>query len=278
MKTLQDRVAVITGAGSGIGRATALALAKEGCDLALSDINEAGLAETQSLLADSGRKVCTHRVNVAVRKEMEAYPEQVLAAHGRVHIVVNNAGVASGANFEDQSLDAFERVLAVNLYGVIYGSKVFIPHLKAAGEGHIVNISSILGLMPAPALSAYCTSKFAVRGFSQCLWLELREHNIGVTAIHPGNIKTNITASAAVEEIGAMRGFFDEFKKAMEEKGAEPGTVAKAIVKSIKGNRQRTLVTAETVVMDQLMRWMPTGTPGVIARVVKAGKKRMAAG
>lgn len=278
MKSLKDKVAVITGAGSGIGRATALALAKEGCDLALADINEASLAETAGLLAEYGRKLCTHRVNVADRQQMAAYPEQVLAAHGRVHIVVNNAGVASGANFEDQSLDDFERVLAVNLYGVVYGCKAFLPHLKAAGEGHIVNISSVLGLMPAPALSAYCTSKFAVRGFSQCLWLELRGHNIGVTAIHPGLIRTNISNTAAVHEIGEMHGFFEQFRDRMERQGADPATVAKAIVKGIKGDKQRALVTLETQVMDRLMRWMPTGTPSVIASVVSAGKRRMADG
>ena len=196
MKVLKDRVAVVTGAGSGIGRATAIELAREGCDLAISDVNEAGLAQTAEAIRALGRRACSHRVDVSDKERMRRYADEVVAEYGRVNVLINNAGVTVTAEFQDHSLEDFEWLIGINFWGVVYGCKFFLPHLKQAGEGHIVNLSSVFGFAGFPAQSSYCASKFAVRGFSESLWVELREHNIGVTSIHPGGVRTNIAKSA----------------------------------------------------------------------------------
>src|SRR5690554_6201481 len=165
MKDLKNKVAVVTGAGSGIGRALAHALAARGCRLALSDVNEAGLAETVATL-DKNR-VKTYRLDVSDRDEIYAHAEQVKADFGQVNLVINNAGVALSATVREMTDDDFKWVMDIDFWGVAHGTRAFLPHLIASGDGHVVNISSVFGLIGVPKQSAYNAAKFAVRGFTR---------------------------------------------------------------------------------------------------------------
>ena len=196
MKKLKGAVAVVTGAGSGIGRATSLELARRGCDLALVDISEGGALETAAMVREFGRDASVHVADVSDKVQMQALPDSVRAHHPKINILVNNAGVCVVSSFQDHRVEDFEWILGINLWGVIYGSKFFLPHLQEAGEGHIVNISSLVGFFPLPGFSSYAVTKYAVRGFSEVLRAELAAQNIGVTSVHPGIINTNISNGA----------------------------------------------------------------------------------
>src|SRR4051812_44907877 len=187
MKSLKDKVAAITGAASGIGRATALRLAKLGCHLGLSDVDTKGLSETARLCRELGVKVTETRVDVADREAMYSWADEIVREHGKVNIILNNAGVSVGATVEDISYSDFEWIMGINFWGVVYGTKAFLPHIKRAGEGSIVNISSVFGLIAVPAQASYNASKFAVKGFTEALRaeLEIDGSNIGVTCVHP---------------------------------------------------------------------------------------------
>jgi NAD(P)-dependent dehydrogenase (short-subunit alcohol dehydrogenase family) len=260
-------VAVVTGAGSGIGRATAIELARCGCDLAISDVNEAGLAETVEAIRALGRRVCSHRVDVADRERMRSYADEVVAEYGHVHVLVNNAGVTVTAEFEHHSLEDFEWLMGVNFWGVVYGCKFFLPHLKQADEAHIVNLSSVFGLAGIPAQSSYCASKFAVRGFSEALWVELREHRIGVTSVHPGGVRTNIANSARASGPGALK---DTAVGIIARATVTPERCAKSIVSAIKKNKMRQLVAVETHAIDLIKRVSPV----LPQRVMQSGYQR----
>ena len=205
MQHLSGRVAAITGAASGIGRALAIELAGRGTHLGLVDVDEAGLAETVAACEGRGVKVTSRRVDVADRSEVEAWAEAVVAEHGAIHLVVNNAGVALGATVEAMAHDDLEWLMGVNFWGVVHGTRAFLPHLLVAGEGHIVNVSSVFGLFSVPAQSAYNASKFAVRGFTDALRMELDLAGAGVscTTVHPGGIKTNIARNARMDPSAA---------------------------------------------------------------------------
>jgi short-subunit dehydrogenase len=242
MKKLSDRVAVVTGAAGGIGRATSVALAKEGCHLALCDVNTVGLEETAALAREHGRKVSTHIVDVSNKARMQSFVEEVIEQHGQVHILVNNAGVTVTSPFEDHSLEDFEWIVGINFWGVIYGCKMFLPYLQKADEAHIVNLSSLFGLLGVPSQSSYCATKFAVHGFSESLWVELRDQGIGVTSVHPGGVRTDIaksarTVSAAQKDMAI--GVIDRFS-------VSPEHCAKLIVQAIKKNKMKQLVTRES--------------------------------
>lgn len=197
---IRGRTAVVTGAASGIGRGIALALAGCGCDLALVDLDEAGLAETVALLALHRVKVTTHRLDVADRAAVAAFPDAVEKAHAGADILVNNAGVALGGTFEEIAEEDFEWLFEINFWGVIRMTRAFLPLLRRSDGAHIVNISSLFGLIAPPGQSAYCASKFAVRGFSESLRRELEAEGakIAVTTVHPGGVNTSIADSARV--------------------------------------------------------------------------------
>ena len=216
MSSFEGKVAVITGAGSGIGRALALDLAARGAKLALSDIDAEGLAETVRALEVFGAEVKADRLNVAERQEVLAYADDVVAHFGTVHQVYNNAGIAYNGNVEDSDFKDMERIMDVDFWGVVNGTKAFLPHVIASGDGHIVNISSLFGLIAVPGQSAYNAAKFAVRGFTEALRQEMlvAEHPVKVTCVHPGGIKTAVARNATVcdgEDAQTFAEFFDKY-------------------------------------------------------------------
>lgn len=263
MKKLTDRTAVVTGAGSGIGQALSLLLAQEGCRLALADINQGGLEETKRQIAALGRPVSSHVVDVADRARMQRFAAEVAAEHGAVHVLVNNAGVAVAKTFLDQTIEDFEWLMGINFWGVVYGCKFFLPELLKADEAHIVNISSVFGLAGIPAQSSYCASKFAVRGLSESLRLELAEQRVGVTSVHPGGVATNVAASAKFNDDAEGRAnqarTVRAFKRMMH-----PSQAARAIVAGIKKNRGRVLITRDAYALDIAKRVAPEASEKLV--------------
>jgi len=259
MKQLKNRVAVVTGAAGGIGRAVSVALAREGCDLAISDVNEAGLAETATQVRALGRRAVGHVVDVSDKARMQRYTQEVIDAYGQVHILVNNAGVSMLATFDEQSLEDFEWVVGVNFWGVVYGCKFFLPHLLAAEEGHIVNLSSVFGLAGVPQQSSYCASKFAVRGFTESLRAELLGTRVGITSVHPGGIATNIAAASRVTGDERIQASHQRAIK-MFRKMMPPERAAEQIVRGITDNRTRVLITRESHFIDLAKRVAPSAS------------------
>ena len=262
MENFSGRVAAITGAGSGIGRALARELARRGAHLALSDVDETGLAETVALCEGSGVKVTSQRVDVSDRAAVFAWADRVAEEHGKVNLVVNNAGVALAATIEEGSIEDIEWLMGINYWGVVYGTKAFLPHLKAAGEGHIVNLSSVFGLISVPAQSAYNSAKFAVRGFTDALRIELEAADIGVscTTVHPGGVKTNIARHARIDPaLQESAGTREEQAKRFERIAmTSPEKAARQILTAVSRNRRRVLVGPDAKVIDLVSR-LPAG-------------------
>jgi hypothetical protein len=269
MRTLDGKVVVITGAGSGIGRALALNAAAKGAVLALSDWDEVGLVETADLVAGQAgvREVRTDKVDVRDRAAMKAYAESVHAELGRVNVVVNNAGVALHGDFEEVSYEDFEWVLDVDFWGVVHGTKEFLPYLIESGDGHVVNISSLFGLMGVPGQTAYNAAKFGVRGFTEALRQEMlvAKHPVQVTCVHPGGIKTaiarNARATASHDQAAVARSFDEKLAKTTPEKAAE------VIIDGVLANRARVVVGTDAKVLDLWVRLVGPRYQRVVAAV-----------
>ena len=262
MKSFENKVAAITGAGSGMGRTLALRLAAQKCQLALSDVNEAGLAETAQLAAQSGVKVTSKKVDVADRAAVCAWADEVVRDHGKVNLIFNNAGVALGATVEGMSYEDFEWIVGINFWGVVHGTKAFLPYLKAAGEGHIINTSSVFGLMGIPSQSAYNATKFAVRGFTEALRqeLDLGKSNVSATSVHPGGIKTNIARAARMTKSIRDIGLDDERGSEKFEKLfiTTADSAAATILRAVRCNKRRVLIGPDAHVVDLMVRLLPS--------------------
>jgi len=277
MSKLQGRVAVVTGAASGIGRALAHRLADAGCRLAISDIDEEGLAETAAECERRGAEVDARRLDVSSREAVFAYADAVAERFGAVHLVVNNAGVALGATVEEMTIEDFEWLMGINFWGVVYGTKAFLPHLKRADWGHIVNISSVFGLIGVPTQSAYNAAKFAVRGFTESLRqeLEIAGSSVSCTTVHPGGIKTNIARKSRLGGLGDFDRPRDEMTAQFDKVArTTPDEAARVIVEAVERNRRRALVGPDAYVIDWMQRVLPTA----YQRLVAAGAKRQAKG
>ena len=249
MTDLRGKVVVLTGAASGIGRALAITLVQRGAALALSDIDAEGLAQTAALL-HGPEQATSHVVDVSKREHWARYAAEVQARHGGADVIINNAGIAVRAGLEEITYEDFELVMNVNFWGVVYGTKTFLPQMRSRGAGHIVNISSINGMVPFAKQAPYNCSKYAVLGFSETLMQELRGEPFCVTSVHPGGIRTNIVRNGrGLNSQDAA--FFDRIAMTSAE-GA-----AKQIVRGIERNRERVYVGADAKFMSASKRLAP---------------------
>ena len=248
MKSFNGKVAAITGAGSGIGQALAIALAREGATLALADIDPAGLAETQRQLTALGTACTTTTLDVADRAAVFAWADACRSAHERVNLVFNNAGVSLSAAAETARIEDFQWLMGVNFWGVVHGTQAFLPHLRASGDGHVTNISSIFGMIAMPTQSTYNASKFAVRGYTEALRMELELEGapVGVTCVHPGGVATRIVKSARLDE--RLQGLTGQDNEAFRRQSdrliqtTTPEAAARQILAGVRRNARRVLV------------------------------------
>lgn len=262
MKNLQGQVVAISGAGSGIGRALAHEFARQGSRLSLSDINLDAANETAAQLQAKGVQVITQQVDVGSLEQVTAWAERTRAHFGRINVVVNNAGVALSGTVGSLAIKDYEWVMQINFWGVVYGSKAFLPHLEASGDGHIVNISSIFGISAQPLMSGYNASKYAVRGFTESLRqdLDLARSCVSASCVHPGGIQTNIAKTARVDaSVAAATGKSEaeatrEFERSFI---TTPAKAAQVIVNGVLRNQRRILIGPDARLLDWLVRLMP---------------------
>lgn len=277
MKNLNDKVAAVTGAGSGMGRELAIALAKEGCHVAISDINEKNLQETAALLKPYDIKVTAATLDVSDEKAVYTWADNVASAYGKVNLIFNNAGVALGGTVEDSKIEDIEWIMGINFWGVVYGTKAFLPYLKQAGEGHIVNVSSLFGLLAQSGQSGYSASKFAVRGFTESLRQELEMQNNGVscTCVHPGGIRTNIANNARMNDTGKTMGVDNDKAKANFNKLLHfpADKAARMMIEAVKEDKARLLIGVDAHALDIIERITPTHYSAVVAKVTELATK-----
>jgi NAD(P)-dependent dehydrogenase (short-subunit alcohol dehydrogenase family) len=274
-RNLSGKVGVVTGAGSGIGRATALALAERGANLAICDVDGVGLAETADRIKALGREVLSQTVDVAQADAMQAFAQATRSALGRVDIVVNNAGIGLAGLFVDVPLEAWTKILGINISGVIHGCHAFLPGMiEADAGGHIVNIASMAGYCQAPGMTAYGTTKFGVLGFSECLRAELSVHGIGVTAVCPGVINTAIVRTSKMYGLNEDPELREQGIRAFERRNYSPERVAQKILRAVQKNRGVAPISPEA----WAGYWVKRLVPGLIAwfarRSAKANQSR----
>lgn len=276
MKSFKNKVAAITGAASGIGRALSLDLAGQGCHLALADVDESGLAETAALARQQGVKVTTCRLDVAQREAVYAWADAVVADHGKVNLVINNAGVSLTVGLDAVQQADFEWLMGINFWGVVYGSQAFLPHLKQSGDGHIVNISSLFGLMAVPSQGTYNAAKFAVRGYTEALRMELDLLACGVSAtcVHPGGVATNIAKSGRIDpSIEQATGVSTERHRKRADKMVQttsPAAASKEILHGVQRNARRVLVGKDAKLLDKVIRLLGASYQAVVVKRYRA--------
>lgn len=267
MSSVAGKVTVVTGAGSGIGRQLAIGLAKRGAKLAVSDVDEKGLAETADILKSAGAQPHSATLDVSDRAAVKRYAEAVADHYGVVHQIYNNAGVAGGAApVVECDYEAYERIISINLWGVINGTKEFLPYLIESGDGHVINISSLNGLMAQAAMSGYCATKFAVRGFTESLRAEMLSAGqpVRVTIVHPGGVRTNIATAALSHAERAGREITEQQRRRAEAYNTKllkmsATRAADIILAGVEANRSRVLVGRDAKGVDLLVRLLPRG-------------------
>jgi NAD(P)-dependent dehydrogenase (short-subunit alcohol dehydrogenase family) len=264
MTHFSGKVAVVTGAASGIGRALALELARRGARLAISDVDVAGLAETEAIVAAIGAEVRADTVDVSQRELVLGYADTVVEQFGTVNLIFNNAGIAFTGTVEKMSFKDIDRVMDVDFWGVVNGTKAFLPYLIESGDGHVVNISSIFGLFSVPSQSAYNAAKFAVRGFTESLRQEMinGDRPVKVTCVHPGGIKTNIARNG--EQVEGLD--HDDLASAFDKLArTSPAKAAEVILRGVERNRPRVLIGADAWALDKLVRITGSGYQRIVA-------------
>jgi NAD(P)-dependent dehydrogenase (short-subunit alcohol dehydrogenase family) len=266
MAFLSEGIAVVTGAGSGMGRCLAQQLAARGSSLALADVNEKGLNETVALLGGAKAKVTRHIVNVAEEAQVKAFAEAVAQQHGRATVLFNNAGVALLGHLEEISLQDFHWLMDINFWGVVYGVTHFLPLLKKENRAHIVNTSSLLGFFGAAGQGAYCASKFAVRGYTESLHHELLGTNIGVTCVHPGFVRTAIAERAKLGERaggGLREESLTRFAKVAR---TDADKAAAKILRGVEQRKARVLIGPDAYFVDIWQRLKPSSYWNLLAK------------
>jgi NADP-dependent 3-hydroxy acid dehydrogenase YdfG len=269
MEGFAGKVAVVTGAGSGIGQALAVELARSGARLAISDVDIEGLAQTEQRLKAIGTPVKADRLDVTEREAFLAYADAVAEHFGKVNQIYNNAGIAFTGDIEVSQFKDIERVMDVDYWGVVNGTKAFLPHLIASGDGHVINISSVFGLFSVPGQAAYNSAKFAVRGFTEALRQEmvLAGHPVGVTTVHPGGIKTAIARNATAAEGLDAAELASAFDKRMA--NTSPERAARIILAAVRKNKARVLVGPDAKALDLMVRLTGSGYQQLFAPVVR---------
>lgn len=274
MKTFQNKTAAITGAASGIGRALAIDLARRGSHLALSDTNVDALEQTAEQARAHGATVTTRRLDVRDRDAIYAWADASAATHGQINLVFNNAGVALGASIEGASDADLHWIMDINYWGVVHGTRAFLPYLRASGEGHVINISSVFGIAAVPSQGAYNATKFAVRGFTECLRQELEVTGapVSATCVHPGGIKTNIARDARYDASArALTGHDETEGKARFEKlfMTTAQSAAQTILRGVQRNSRRVLIGADAHAIDLAVRLMPSSYQRIVSGVTR---------
>jgi NAD(P)-dependent dehydrogenase (short-subunit alcohol dehydrogenase family) len=272
MEGFAGKVAAVTGAGSGIGQALALELGRSGAALAISDVNLEGLADTEEGLKAIGAPVRSDRLDVTEREAFQIYADQINEHFGKVNQIYNNAGIAFFGDIEVTQFKEMERVMDVDFWGVVNGTKAFLPHLIASGDGHVVNVSSLFGLMSMPGQGAYNAAKFAVRGFTEALRqeMELNRHPVKVTSVHPGGIRTPIARTA-----NAAEGVDPELTVKLFEKrlaNTTPQRAAEVILDGVRKNKARVLIGQDAVVLDLIVRITGGGYQRLFSPVIRRMK------
>ncbi|GAB5453444.1 MAG: SDR family oxidoreductase [Halioglobus sp.] len=266
MKDLHDKVAVLTGAGGGVGAALAAQLADKGCHLALVDINESAVSRVAEEVAKTGVTVTTHCIDVTDKSQVEALRDAVLAQHGSVNLLINNAGITYQKSFATHTIEDWERIVGINWWGVLYGCHYFLDALTRSGEGHIVNMSSMSAFAGLPTQTSYCATKGAVKLLSEAMWAEMEGLNIGVTSVHPGAIKTDMIQATLKnsDDIEAARRNYELAQRI----GVTPEHVAGRIIAAVEKNQMRIRVGKDAWLLEVLKRWFPVGVQKLLRRAV----------
>lgn len=271
MKNLKEKVVVISGAGSGIGQALAIQMAKEGARLALNDCNEIALKETISLIENQA--VYSEVVDVSVREAIERFAQNVMKAYGKVDVVINNAGVAlAGKEVLETAYEDFEWLMSINFWGTVYGTKAFLPFLLKEKEASLVNISSVFGLVGIAGQTSYCASKFAVRGFTECIRMEMIQKNVCVSSVHPGGIKTNIARNSKGWEGIANKARIIERTETVSFINT-PAYAASVIIKGIQQKKEKILIGKDARSLDKLARIFPVNYTKILFKKLNGFNK-----
>lgn len=275
MDSFDQKVAVVTGAASGIGRALAEALAKEGASLAICDMNEPELTKTKEMVERYQVPVIAKKLDVSDRNAMEAFAAEVEAQYGKVNLVFNNAGVALSAGVEEMAYEDLDWLMNINFMGVVYGTKTFLPLLKASGEGHLINVSSVFGLIGIPSQSAYNAAKFAVRGFTEALQHELADEggNVHASVVCPGGIDTNIVRNSRLPGVTDAQGREEAIKGFKAMAPTTPAQAAQTILKGVRARKKRILIGNDAKLLQLISLIFPTNYRKVLGMVMGLGRR-----